>query len=276
MELTIEQVPVLVVIPWYDWVNVYFPETLDAENNIYCIRRIMVFFRYLSPQALSFKRVEVEGQDWETIQQQTQQDTTVYMLLHCSAEELTMSHIRRQFITPFKLTSLEDLYVLPGSMINCPVMVVPDMTGELVQSTEKFLAVVPTRMMDKYFLKYMKEEDERFEVDMNCEHRFDDGNTTDNDLTLEDTADTQDCNEFDDDSQQGELEEDDEDDNDANPDNEVEYLQEGYSSEDGDGFSDEEGDSIGYYDEEDDFYEKKQTHTTEWKMYLTKMVLNML
>jgi hypothetical protein len=115
-------------------------------------------------------------------------------------------------------------------------------------------------MMDKYFLKYMKEEDERFEVDMNCEDRFDDGNTSDTVLTLEHTADTQDCNEFDDDSQQGEFEEDDEDDNDANPDNEVEYLQEGYGSEDGDGFSDEEGDSIGYYDEEDDFYEKTDAY----------------
>ncbi len=37
-----------------------------------------------------------------------------------------------------------------------------------------------------------------------------------------------------------------------------------------------EGDSIGYYDEEDDFYEKTDTYYTEWKMYLTKMVLNML
>jgi hypothetical protein len=88
---------------------------------------------------------------------------------------------------------------------------------------------------------------------MSCEQRFDDGNTTDNNLTLEDTTVTEDCNEFDDDSQQGELEEDDEDDNDANAnDNEVECVQEGYGSEDGDGFSNEEGDSIVYYDEEDD------------------------
>jgi hypothetical protein len=35
-------------------------------------------------------------------------------------------------------------------------MVVPGMIGEHVHSMEKFLAVVPTRMMDKYFLRYMK------------------------------------------------------------------------------------------------------------------------
>ena len=167
------------------------------------------------------------------------------MLLHCSDKELTMSDIRREFIKPFKLTSLEDLYVLPVSMINCPVMVVPDMIGEHVNSNERFLAVVPSRMMNTYFLRYLKGSDEQFEVDMSDEGRFD-GNAVD--LTDESSVSTDNSDESDSDTQQS----DDYDDNEE----EDEYVEEGYGSDDGDGFSDEEIEGS----DEEDFYERTDAY----------------
>lgn len=159
--------------PWYDWANVHFPETIDAENGIDCAACIMGVFYYKTKSAPTFNRVEIDGMDWDDIVLSPTPDTTMYMVIHCSENEMHFRDIRKEFILPFKVTTLEEIYILPVDMINGPMLVVPDVVDENHTSSRRFYAVTPKRHQGAYFRRYINTEDPGYEVDMDEPTRFD-------------------------------------------------------------------------------------------------------
>ena len=159
--------------PWYDWANVHFGETQDIQKVMNCASRIMGFFRYKTPNVPTYQRVEIDNLDWDDIVNSQEPDDTLYMVIHCSHDEIDFADIREHFVLKFVMTPIEELYILPVSMINGPLLVVPDMTEKDTFHTSNFMALLPRRQQGVYFRKYCKRDDIHFEVDMEETTRFD-------------------------------------------------------------------------------------------------------
>lgn len=161
---------------WYDWAMLRFPKTVNSVGGSVCLGRIMGIFCYKSARVFTYGMMEIKGYDVDDVVNSYMVDQTVYMVVHCSDNDLTKRHIRNNVVVPFQLTDLSDLYILPVSSIQGPAIVIPDFLSETELSSRDFFAVCPRRMLGHYFRRYCREDDEDFEVDLNQEDRFDSDN----------------------------------------------------------------------------------------------------
>lgn len=152
--------------PWFDWAHIRFPETIDSEGNVDCAGRILGFFQYEDKQAMTFQRIEVNGDDLEKIEEYDAPDDRLYMILHCSTNDMTLKTLRKHFILPFEVTSLNNVYVLPVDCIRRPLLVIPDFISETERSNKRFLAICPRIMQRHYFIRYILNGDEKYNVNL--------------------------------------------------------------------------------------------------------------
>ena len=161
---------------WYDWVMLCFPKTIDSAGGSVCIGRIMGIFRYMSAGMMTMGMMEIKGYHVDDVLNSYTVDETVYMVVHCSDDELSMRDIHNNVVAPFSVTELSQLYILPVTAIQGPAIVVPDFITENELSNTDFFAVCPRRMLGHYFRRYCREEDEDYAVDLDRSDRFDSDN----------------------------------------------------------------------------------------------------
>lgn len=151
---------------WYDWACVKFPKTVLSVPGSKCICRVMGFFRYKSPGAMTFQNVEVHGLAPEEI---VGVDHTLYAVLHCQTSYFDFSHLQSKFIRKFTMTPSTDMYILPAKCIVSPVLVVPDIEDAETASHTNFMAIVSRHKMGVYFLHHVnwcvQEEEDAMELD---------------------------------------------------------------------------------------------------------------
>jgi hypothetical protein len=161
---------------WYDWAMLRFPKTVDSDGGSVCVGRIMGIFRYKSAGVFTYGMIQMKGYHVDEVMNSYMVDETVYMVVHCSDDDLTMRQIRNNVVVPFRVTDLTQVYILPVSAIQGPAIVIPDFITETELSSTDFFAVCPRRMLGHYFRSYCREENEEFEVVLDKEDRFDSDN----------------------------------------------------------------------------------------------------
>ena len=133
---------------WYDWGRVQFP-----NGGGMCVCRIMGFFQYLTPGSLTYKNIEVDELLPDDFHDAI--DETIYVVLHCQTTYFSMQHLETSFIRKFSMTNANEMYVLPASCIEGPLLVVPDIIDKDTISESNFMAICPKRKMGLYYLHHI-------------------------------------------------------------------------------------------------------------------------
>jgi hypothetical protein len=96
--------------------------------------------------------IQMKGYHVDEVMNSYMVDETVYMVVHCSDDDLTMRQIRNNVVVPFRVTDLTQLYILTVSAIQGLAIVIPDfITKTELSSNTDFFAVCPRRMFGHYF-----------------------------------------------------------------------------------------------------------------------------
>ncbi|MGA0401410.1 MAG: hypothetical protein ACO3PX_15705, partial [bacterium] len=142
---------------WYDWATVTFPNSQanDNEQNqkCTCACRILGFFRYLSPGALTYGQMELQGHHPDDVEQSL--DDTLYVLLHCQTTYFSFHQLQSRYIRKIEMTDTNQMYIVPASWLRNPLLVVPDIIDLGHVSEERFMVICPWHKSGSIFLHYV-------------------------------------------------------------------------------------------------------------------------
>ena len=105
---------------WYDWAFVEDP----VDPTVTYLGKIVGFFRYDTPGFPSYNHIKIEEMDAEIVSQQNLKDETHYAIVIGSTNTFSEDELSSRIVTPFRLTSGDEAYILPVRCIKSPVLVV--------------------------------------------------------------------------------------------------------------------------------------------------------
>ena len=134
---------------WYDWSLIQDP----IIPSIKYIGKILGFFKYNTPGFPTYLHRKMNCYDAETIASNNLKDCTTYAVVIGSKDQFTEEYLQDRIVTPFRLTSGDEAYIVPIHCITKPLAIVKNYGST---TSTGYMHCLPQHMWASLFTKLIR------------------------------------------------------------------------------------------------------------------------
>jgi hypothetical protein len=139
--------------PWYSWALLEDP----VHKSTY-IGQIVGFFRMVTPNYPTFKRLKMDRNTMEEVASMSSPDDTLYVVAVCSEEYFSEEKLDKSLVTEFKMEAEDKTYIFPITAIRKPLIVINNFGSETVLDYLHVLPKVKWAPLFRNLIESLKKE----------------------------------------------------------------------------------------------------------------------